>query len=211
MMKEIVIATRNSGKIREMINAFSELPIEIKSLADFGELPDAVEDGKTFADNALIKAQFFSRLLNRACIADDSGLCVDALDGMPGVYSARYASFRDNADIDHASDSADGENNAMLISELDRIGVSQSTARYACALCFVDIDGSIIQTEGFCRGVIKKKPRGSGGFGYDPYFYVDDNTTMAELTLEQKDRISHRGRALRLMVEKMSDWLEGKV
>ena len=210
-MKEIVIATKNAGKLREMINAFGALPIKIVSLADFGALPDAVEDGKTFAENALIKAQFFSRLLNRACLADDSGLCVDALDGMPGVYSARFASFRSIADISRAADSNDGENNAMLIRELERVGAEQSTAFYECALCLVDIDGTIIQTQGICRGVIKKIPRGTGGFGYDPYFYIDAEKTMAELTLEQKDQISHRGRALRLMANKMSDWSERRV
>lgn len=209
-MKEIVIATRNSGKVREMIDAFEGLPFEIKPLAQFGELPDAVEDGKTFADNATIKAKFFSRLLKRACLADDSGLCVDALDGMPGVHSARYAALRSNVDIDHTPDSADGENNRMLLDELERVGVEQSNAYYKCVLCFADVNGSIVRTEGICRGVIKKIPRGSGGFGYDPYFYINDQTTMAELTLEQKDRISHRGAALRKMVEIMSNWSEGK-
>ena len=206
IMKELIIATKNKNKFREMKNAFNGLPFEIKSLDDFRELPDAVEDGKTFADNALIKAKFFGRLLNRACLADDSGLCVDALDGMPGVYSARYAVLRSTADPDRAHDSADGANNQMLLDELNRIGVEQSPAAYKCALALVDLDGTVIQSEGICRGVIKKIPRGSGGFGYDPYFYVDDDMTMAELTLEQKDKISHRGEALRKMVEAVSDW-----
>lgn len=210
IMKELIIATKNKNKFREMKNAFNGLPFEIKSLDDFRELPDAVEDGKTFADNALIKARFFSRLLERACLADDSGLCVDALDGMPGVYSARYAVLRAGVNPDRAHDSPDGANNQTLISELERLGVEQSPAAYKCALALVDADGTIIQTEGACRGIIKKIPRGSGGFGYDPYFYVGDNITMAELTLEQKDKISHRGAALRKMVEAVFDWREGK-
>ena len=206
VMKQLIIATKNKNKFREMRTAFQNLPFEIVSLEQFPNVPDAVEDGKTFADNALIKAKFFGRLLNRACLADDSGLCVDALDGMPGVYSARYAVLRSTADPDHAHDSADGANNQMLLDELNRIGVEQSPAAYKCALALVDLDGTVIQTEGICRGVIKKIPRGSGGFGYDPYFYVDDDMTMAELTLEQKDKISHRGEALRKMVEAVSDW-----
>lgn len=192
--------------MREMRAAFKNLPLEIVSLDRFGDLPDAVEDGKTFADNALIKAKFFMELTGLACIADDSGLCVDALDDMPGVYSARYASLRSTIDIDHAPDSTDGDNNQMLLDELDRIGVEQSAAAYKCALCFVDVDGSIVETGGKCQGTIKKIPRGTGGFGYDPYFYINDDKTMAELTFEQKDRISHRGEALRKMVE----ILEGK-
>ncbi|MBQ9478815.1 MAG: RdgB/HAM1 family non-canonical purine NTP pyrophosphatase [Selenomonadaceae bacterium] len=205
-MRQLIIATKNKDKLKEMRVAFKNLPFEIVSLDRFGALPDAVEDGKTFADNALIKAKFFMELTGRACIADDSGLCVDALDGMPGVYSARYASLRSTVDLDHAHDSTDGDNNRMLLDELDRIGVEQSSAAYKCALCFVDTDGTVVETEGKCRGTIKKIPRGTGGFGYDPYFYTDADKTMAELTLEQKDRISHRGEALRKMVE----ILEGK-
>ncbi len=211
VMKQLLIATKNKNKFREMRTAFQNLPFEIVSLEQFPNVPDAVEDGKTFADNALIKAKFFGRLLNRACLADDSGLCVDALDGMPGVYSARYAALRSTVDPDHAHDSADGENNRMLVSELERIGVNQSTAAYKCALAFVDVDGSVIQTEGICRGIIKKIPRGTGGFGYDPYFYIEDNLTMAELTLDRKDKISHRGEALRKMVAAVSAWSEGKL
>ena len=209
-MEQLIIATKNQYKFREMRAAFKNLPFEIVSLEQFPELPDAIEDGKTFADNALIKAKFFGRLLKRACLADDSGLEVDALDGMPGVYSARYAVLDSTDDPDRAHDSTDGANNRMLISELDRIGVNQSNAAYKCALAFVGIDGTIIQTEGVCRGVIKKIPRGTGGFGYDPYFYIDGEKTMAELTLEQKDAISHRGAALRKMVDAVSERFEGK-
>ncbi len=205
-MKELIIATKNKNKFREMRTAFKAFPFDIKSLDEFKELPDAVEDGKTFADNALIKARFFSRLLNRACLADDSGLCVDALEGMPGVYSARYAVLRAGADPERAHDSPDDANNRALVAELDRLKIDQSNAAYKCALALVALDGSVLQTEGICRGVIKKIPRGSGGFGYDPYFYVSDDKTMAELTLEQKDKISHRGDALRKMVEAVSDW-----
>ena len=205
-MKQLIIATKNNDKFTEMRAAFDGLPFEVVSLKQFPDLPDAVEDGRTFADNALIKAKFFMKLTGKACIADDSGLCVDALDGMPGVYSARYAILNATDDPAHAHDSNDIDNNRMLISELERLGVEQSVAAYKCALCFVDTDGIIFQTEGTCKGTIRKIPRGTGGFGYDPYFYIDDNKTMAELTLEQKDKIRNRGEALRKMVE----ILEGK-
>lgn len=196
-MKKIVIATKNKGKLREMIEAFAKLPVEIVSLEDFGELPDAVENGKTFAENARIKAEFFSSKTGCACIADDSGLEVEALDGMPGVYSARFAGF-------HADDAT---NNQKLLKELERINVNESKADYRCALVFIDIDGTKLESEGICYGTVKKIAKGQGGFGYDPYFYIDDNKTMAELTLEEKNKISHRGTALRQMVTLLEDYL----
>ena len=196
-MKKIVIATKNKGKLREMTEAFAELPVEVVSLAEFGELPDAIEDGKTFAENAKIKAEFFSSKTGCACIADDSGLEVEALGGMPGVYSARFAGF-------HADD---GTNNQKLLEELDHVGATESKADYRCVLAFVDIDGTTLETEGVCYGTIKKIAKGQGGFGYDPYFYIDGNKTMAELTLEEKNKISHRGAALRQMVTLLKDYL----
>ena len=196
-MKKIVIATKNKGKLREMTEAFAKLPVEVVSLAEFGELPDAIEDGKTFAENAKIKAEFFSSKTGCACIADDSGLEVEALGGMPGVYSARFAGF-------HADD---GTNNQKLLEELDHVGATESKADYRCVLAFVDIDGTTLETEGVCYGTIKKIAKGQGGFGYDPYFYIDGNKTMAELTLEEKNKISHRGAALRQMVTLLKDYL----
>ena len=197
VMKKIVIATKNRGKLREMIEAFAELPVEIVSLANFGELPDAVEDGKTFAENAEIKAKFFMSKTGCACIADDSGLEVEALGGMPGVHSARFAGF-------HADDKT---NNYKLLKELERVDVNESKADYRCALVFVDTDGKKLETEGVCYGIIKNIAKGEGGFGYDPYFYIDDNKTMAELTREEKNKISHRGIALRHMVALLKDYL----
>ena len=196
-MKKIVIATKNKGKLREMTEAFAKLPVEVVSLAEFGELPDAIEDGKTFAENAKIKAEFFSSKTGYACIADDSGLEVEALGGIPGVYSARFAGF-------HADD---GTNNQKLLEELDHVGATESKADYRCVLAFVDIDGTTLETEGVCYGTIKKIAKGQGGFGYDPYFYIDGNKTMAELTLEEKNKISHRGAALRQMVTLLKDYL----
>ena len=189
-MKKIVLATKNKDKVKEIKAVFAELPAEILSLADFENLPDAVEDGKTFEENATIKAKFFAEKLNLACLADDSGLEVDALGGLPGIFSARFAGY-------HADD---GTNNQKLLEELEKIGVTESKADYKCALSFIDVDGTEIKTAGTVDGVIKKIPRGSGGFGYDPYFYIDDTKTMAELSSEEKNSISHRGAAVRKML-----------
>lgn len=189
-MKKIVIATKNPGKLKEMKAAFEKLPVEILSLADFENIPDAVEDGKTFEENAKIKAKFFCDKTGFACIADDSGLEVEALNNLPGIYSARFAGY-------HADD---GTNNEKLLSELKKIDVEKSPADYRCALCFYDVDNTEILTSGIIRGTVKNISKGSGGFGYDPYFYIDENKTMAELTPIEKDLISHRGEALRKMV-----------
>ena len=195
-MKKIIIATKNKSKIVEMKTAFKNQPVEIISLSEFGDLPDAVEDGKTFAENARIKAEFYVEKTGCACIADDSGIEVDALDGMPGIYSARFSGF-------HADDNT---NNEKLLSELNRVGVEESKADYRCVVVFKDTDGTTFESEGICYGTVKKIARGRSGFGYDPYFYIDDNKTMAELTLEQKDKISHRGKALRQMVDMLKNY-----
>ena len=196
-MKKIVIGTKNEKKLLELKDAFRDLPVEIVSVAEFGDIPDAVEDGETFSENALIKAKFFMEKTGCACIADDSGLEVEALDGMPGVHSARYAGF-------HAEDVT---NNRVLMKELEKVGVEESRADYRCALVFVDTNGTKLETGGVCYGTIKKIARGNGGFGYDPYFYFDSGKTMAELSLEEKDKISHRGAALRKMVTMLENYL----
>ena len=197
-MKKIVIATKNQDKLKEIKSVFAELPAEILSLADFENLPDAVEDGKTFEENARIKAKFFSDKLKLPCLADDSGLEVDALNGMPGVFSARFSGY-------HADDET---NNQKLLSEMEKVGVEESKADYRCVLSFIDADGTEIQTSGKIEGVVKKIPRGKGGFGYDPYFYIDETKTMAELTAEEKNSISHRGEALRKMFPKLKERLQ---
>ncbi|MBR6014428.1 MAG: XTP/dITP diphosphatase [Selenomonadaceae bacterium] len=192
-MKKIVIATKNLGKLKEIKKALENFPVEVLSLADFENIPDVVEDGKTFEENAKIKAKYFSKKTGLACIADDSGLEVDALDGKPGVFSARFAGY-------HAED---GTNNKKLLEELEKISVEESPADYRCALCFIDTDGKEILTSGIVNGTIKKIPQGTGGFGYDPYFYIDEKKTMAELTPAEKDLISHRGEALRKMTAEL--------
>ncbi len=198
MAKKIVIATKNLDKLCELEVAFEGLPVEFLSLADIGDIPDAVEDGATFEENARIKAKFFVEKTGLACIADDSGLEVEALGGRPGVYSARFAGY-------HAHDVT---NNQKLLEELAKAGVTESAADYRCALCFIDVDGTEITASGVIYGTIKNIARGEGGFGYDPYFYINDSKTMAELTPEEKDQISHRGAALRELVPKLKERLE---
>ncbi|MBQ6297727.1 MAG: RdgB/HAM1 family non-canonical purine NTP pyrophosphatase [Selenomonadaceae bacterium] len=194
-MKKIVLASKNLDKVKEMRLVLKNLPLEILSLADFDNLPDAVEDGATFEDNALIKAKFFRENTGLACLADDSGLEVDALNGLPGVYSARFAGY-------HADDVT---NNQKLLDELKKIGVNESAAAYRCALVFVDTDGTELLTEGKISGKIKTVAQGNGGFGYDPYFYIDDKRTMAQLPVDEKNKISHRGTALRKMILKLKE------
>ena len=194
-MKKIVLASKNSDKVKEIRLVLKNLPVEILSLADFDNLPDAVEDGSTFEENAIIKAKFFREQTGLACLADDSGLEVDALGGLPGVHSARFAGY-------HADDKT---NNQKLLDELKKIGVTESAADYRCALAFVDTDGTEILTEGRIDGKIKTVAQGSGGFGYDPYFYIDDERTMAQLSVDEKNLISHRGAAVREMVLKFKE------
>lgn len=194
-MKKIVLASKNRDKVREMRLVLGSLPLEVLSLKDFGELPDAVEDGNTFEENALIKAKFFREYTGLACLADDSGLEVDALGGLPGVYSARFAGY-------HADDLT---NNQKLLDELKKVGVEESVAAYRCALAFVDVDDTKILTEGKISGKIKTVAKGNGGFGYDPYFYIDEQRTMAQLSTEEKNLISHRGKALKEMVSKLRE------
>lgn len=188
---KIVIATSNRGKIQEMINAFKDLPVELISLADLPEkYPEPVEDGDTFAANSLIKAKYYQQQTGMACLADDSGLEVEALGGAPGVYSARFS----------GKSASDTDNNAKLQQELQGLGRESSPAAYQCALTFMDVEGRTLTAKGFCRGEIRLQARGENGFGYDPYFYVGD-VTMSEMSLAGKQAISHRGAALREMAE----------
>ena len=188
---KIVIATKNQGKVREMINAFQGLPVELVSLADLAErFQEPVEDGDTFAANSLIKAKYYQQKTGMSCLADDSGLEVEALDGAPGIYSARFS----------GESSSDVDNNTKLKQELQSLGRESSPATYQCTLTFMDTEGRTLTAKGFCRGEIRLQARGKNGFGYDPYFYVG-NVTMAEMSLTEKQAISHRGEALREMVE----------
>lgn len=199
----LIVATKNKGKVREFQHAFAPLGLTVKSMFDYPDLPDVVEDGATFAENAYKKSKTVGDALGYPVLADDSGLCVDALDGRPGVYSARYA----------GEGATDQDNNLKLLSELERLKQGEdtgqpllSTARFVCALSLYDPDtGREITAEGTVEGWITSEPAGAGGFGYDPLFYLAEHEkTMAELILEEKQKISHRGAALRLLTEKLA-------
>lgn len=181
----LVLATTNRGKSREIRDFLKGFPVEIKDLNDFGPIPQAVEDGKDFEENAYKKASFTAKVLGLPTLADDSGLEVDALNGAPGVHSARYA----------GPDATDAENNAKLLDALS--GVESRTARFHCVLSLAVPMGFALTYEAKCEGIILKEPRGEKGFGYDPLFYYPPlDKTFGEMTLEEKSRVSHRGKAL---------------
>lgn len=198
-MKKIVIASSNKGKIAELKAALAGLPLKVLDLSHFGQLAEPEETGKTFAENALLKAKYYAEKMHNACLADDSGLEVDALDGAPGVFSARYA----------GPDGGVAECNAKLLKELDNVEDASRTARFRCVLAFVDEDRSVLLADGTCEGMILRQARGQEGFGYDPLFYVPEiGKTLAEVSLAEKNLLSHRGQAVRSMVAKLADYLE---
>ncbi|WP_010678337.1 XTP/dITP diphosphatase [Bacillus timonensis] len=189
-MKEIMIATKNRGKVKEFRDLFASKGIDVKSLLDFPNIEDIEETGSTFAENAQIKAEAIAKKLNIPVISDDSGLAIDYLDGRPGVYSARYAGEHKN----------DFDNLNKVLNELQGVPDEQRTAKFHCALALA-IPGEKTQiVEGTCEGIITAKPVGENGFGYDPIFFVPEiGKTMAELSKDEKNQISHRGVALRKM------------
>lgn len=202
MAKNVVAATKNKGKIKELqeiIGAFRGIDgkplFTLLSLADFGDIPDAVEDGQSFEENAHKKAKHYMKETKCACIADDSGIEIAVLDGAPGIYSARFAG-------DHASDE---ENNRKMLCELKARHVVESKAAYRCAVVFIDTDGTVLSADGRVDGTVRLEARGEGGFGYDPYFYLPSGKSMAELSPKEKNGISHRGRALRNLEEKLKE------
>ncbi|RLB17696.1 MAG: Non-canonical purine NTP pyrophosphatase, partial [Deltaproteobacteria bacterium] len=176
--RPIVLATRNEGKIREFRRILADFPIEIKSLGDFGPIPDVVEDGETFEDNAVIKARHTARILGLPAIADDSGLEVAALGGAPGIKSARYAG--------EAAD--DREKNLKLLNALE--GIEDRKARFVCVLAIAVPRGPALIYEGICEGAIALEMKGGNGFGYDPVFYFPPlGKTFAELSADEKNRV----------------------
>lgn len=187
-MKALVVATRNHGKLREIQAALHGIADAVRCADDFAGFPETVEDGDTFADNALKKAREAMRFTGLPALADDSGLVVDILDGRPGVFSARYA----------GEGAGDAANNARLLDELRGVADEARQAAFVCVMAFVRPDGTEQLFCGRVGGRILGAAQGDGGFGYDPLFLVDGfQRTMAELTIEEKNRISHRGQALR--------------
>ncbi|MCS5695277.1 XTP/dITP diphosphatase [Desulfofundulus thermocisternus] len=189
---KLVLATRNPGKVRELSQLLSPLGYEVLSLEHFPGVPEVVEDGATFKDNAVKKATAVARHTGQLALADDSGLEVDYLGGAPGVRSARFAGEGHD----------DRANNEKLLRLLAGVPPEKRTARFRCVVAVATPEGKVLTTEGTCEGIIAEEPRGEGGFGYDPLFYVPScGKTFAELEPEVKNRISHRGRALALMRE----------
>ncbi len=185
---EVIVATKNRGKVREVRRALKGLELKIYSLNDFSDIPEIEEDGKSFHENALKKARFYSTYFGKLTIADDSGLEVDGLKGLPGIYSARYA----------GEGASDREKNQKLLREMGEIPISKRGARFRCVIAMVSHDGIEAVAEGSCRGRIGFRGVGKKGFGYDPVFVLPQyGKTMAQLTLEEKNRVSHRGKALR--------------
>ena len=191
---KVIAATGNQGKLREFRRILEPLGFSVTSMKEEGIDLDIVEDGDTFAANARIKAMAVHAHTGHAVVADDSGLCVDALDGRPGVYSARYG----GEDLPHP------QKIRLLLEELREVPAERRGARYVCAIHFVLADGREFAYEADCPGVIGYETRGDRGFGYDPIFYGGDRS-MAEYSDEEKDRISHRGKALRLMAAEVGE------
>lgn len=197
-MKHLVVATRNKGKIVEINALLAGLVEQISSAADYPDFPETVEDGATFEENALKKAREAALFTGLPALADDSGLVVDALNGRPGVFSARFA----------GEGAGDAANNAILLAECENIPEERRQAAFVCVLAFVTPEGIELLFTGRVSGRILSKARGEGGFGYDPLFLVDGfKRSMAELTLTEKNGVSHRARAFmqfREYLEKMA-------
>jgi len=195
----MVIATRNPGKTAEIRDLLREFPVEVKSLSDFGPIPEVKEDGRTFEENAYLKSSFTARVLGLPALADDSGLKVEALNGAPGVLSARYG----------GEGASDADRCRKLLDNMkDR---ANRRAVFECVISLAVSSGPALTYEGKCAGLITEVPSGSNGFGYDPvFFYPPLGRTFAQLSREEKSRVSHRGKALREMqgeFDKVMIWI----
>ncbi len=188
---KLLVATRNKGKLKEIERLLGGLGIQVEGLDALPDLPEVVEDGETFEANAIKKAETVSRLTGLATLADDSGLAVEALQGAPGVYSARFA----------GEGASDAENNRKLLADLQGIAADRRQGAFHCAMALARPGEKTEVFHGKVEGVILEAQRGEGGFGYDPLFLVREfGKTMAELSIETKNRISHRGQALQQVV-----------
>lgn len=193
-MKKIIFATGNQGKMKEIREILSDLDAEVLSMKEAGIEADIVEDGKTFEENAVIKARTVCELTGEIALADDSGLEIDYLNKEPGIYSARYM----------GEDTSYHIKNANLIQRLEGVPDEQRTARFVCAIAAVFPDGTVKTVRAAMEGRIGYEEKGENGFGYDPIFYLPEyGCTSAELTLEQKNEISHRGKALRAIKDEL--------
>ena len=198
-MKRLIFATGNQNKMREIREILADLPVEILSMKEAGIEADIVEDGKTFEENAIIKAKAIMELTGELVLADDSGLEIDYLNKEPGIYSARYM----------GEDTPYTVKNKNIIDRLDGVENDKRTARFVCAIAAVLPDGEVVTTRGTIEGKIGYEERGTNGFGYDPIFYLPDmSVSTAELSPDEKNRISHRGRALEAMKIRLKEILK---
>ena len=192
-----VIATHNTHKLTEFARILKPLHIEALSENELSApLPDVEETGTTFAENAYLKAASACMATGLPAVADDTGLCVDALNGEPGIYSARYA--------------PDDVKSETILQKMTDAPTDERSARFICAICCVFPNGDRLDVQGVCEGVISANIRGTNGFGYDPIFECPDGRTFAEMTAEEKDAYSHRGKALKLFSEKLQAYQEEK-
>ena len=197
MAKTFLIATHNAKKKNELLRILSPLGIDVKTDSELGlTLTEPEENGETFYENALIKAKAGCEESGYPCVADDSGLMVDYLAGAPGVYSARFSGEHGN----------DKKNNEKLLKLMADVPENERTARFVSVVCCVFPNGDIISARGECEGTIGYKEIGEGGFGYDPLFMVDGKS-FAQMSAEEKDKLSHRGKALNLLLEKINDYI----
>jgi len=197
-MKQVVIATKNKGKAKDFEALFTPLGFEVVTMFDVAPDMEIEETGTTFEENAVLKAETLAKALNMIVIADDSGLVVDALDGAPGVYSARYAGDHD-----------DEANIVKVLENLAGVPEEKRTARFMCALAIEGPEMNTTTVFGTCEGIILEEKRGTNGFGYDPIFFVPEkDRAMAELTPEEKGAISHRGNAIRKLADALPTLLK---
>ncbi|MGG4166827.1 XTP/dITP diphosphatase [Rossellomorea vietnamensis] len=196
MTKRVIIATKNRGKAKEFQHMFAPYGYEVQTLLDLPHIEDVEETGETFEENAILKAETVAKELGELVIADDSGLSIDALEGRPGVYSARYA----------GEEKSDEANMEKALGELESVEEADRTARFYCVLAIAGPDLETKTVTGTCEGMILRDKRGTNGFGYDPIFFVPSlGKTMAELTQDEKSQISHRGNALKKLGNVISD------
>ncbi len=206
-MSRIVLATRNAGKIRELKDALRAFGLEVIGLDHFPEMPEVEETGSSFEENALLKARFTAEYTGLMAAADDSGLETDALGGLPGVYSARFAELRPAPPDADPADDKDTRNIRVLLHELAAVPDSERTARFVCAMCACTPDGACLTVRGTWEGRILRVPRGTNGFGYDPVFFDPEPArTAAQLSREEKNARSHRGKALRALLAAWPDF-----
>jgi len=203
-MKKIVfvLATRNKGKKREFELLFNGIPVEIKGVSEFQKISEFEEEGSTFEEIAINKAKFVSKALDLPAIADDSGLTVEALNGAPGIFSARYA----------GKSATNGQNNRKLLEKME--GKKNRNAIFVCSIAIFKPTGQVLTYTGRCFGKILHTPAGTNGFGYDPFFYYSPlGKTFAQLSVEEKNRVSHRGQAMMKLkndFKKIFIWLKEK-